>query len=128
MHKATQSPFARYREHLEKGELAYQFDVATGAAVFHPRLIAPKSGSPDLEWRVSRGLGTVHATTVNHPRDAVPYNVALIDLDEGFRMMSRVEEIEPHAVKVGMRVSLRIRAADAGEAPLPVFVPSEASR
>ena len=46
MDKATQSPFARYREHLEKGELAYQFDVATGAAVFHPRLIAPSRDRP----------------------------------------------------------------------------------
>jgi uncharacterized protein len=129
MQKVTQSPLARYREHLEKGELAYQFDRATGAAVFHPRVIAPKSGSPDLEWRVSAGLGTVHATTVNHPRDGAPYNVALIDLDEGFRMMSRVEEMEPSSVKIGMRVKLRIKAGGEGAAePLPVFVPVEASR
>jgi uncharacterized OB-fold protein len=129
MQKITQSPLARYREHLEKGELAYQFDRATGATVFHPRLIAPRSGSPDLEWRVSEGLGTVYATTVNHPRDGAPYNVALIDLDEGFRMMSRVEEMEPSAVKIGMRVKLRFKAGSDGVAePLPVFVPVEASR
>jgi len=123
MDKASRSPLARYREHLEKGELAYQFDVATGAAVFHPRLIGPRSGNADLEWRVSGGLGTVHATTANHPRDAEPYNIALIDLDEGFRMMSRVEDIEPQAVKVGLRVRLRVLPAQGGEAPLPVFVP-----
>ncbi|MGC1578052.1 MAG: OB-fold domain-containing protein [Beijerinckiaceae bacterium] len=129
MDKVTQSPLARYREHLEKGELAYQFDRATGAAIFHPRVIAPKSGSPDLEWRVSAGLGTVYATTVNHLRDGAPYNVALIDLDEGFRMMSRVEEMEPSSVKIGMRVKLRIKAGGEGAAePLPVFVPVEASR
>jgi uncharacterized OB-fold protein len=128
MSGASQSPFARYREHLEKGELAYQFDTTTGAAVFHPRLIAPKSGNADLEWRVSRGLGTVYATTVNHPREHEPYNIALIDLDEGFRMMSRVEEIEPQAVRIGLRVKLRVRAAKGEEAPLPVFVPLEASR
>ena len=129
MDKVTQSPLARYREHLEKGELAYQFDGATGSAVFHPRLIAPESGSPELEWRVSKGLGTVYATTVNHPRDGAPYNVALIDLDEGFRMMSRVEEMEPTEVRIGMRVKLRIKAGGEGTAePLPVFVPIEASR
>jgi uncharacterized OB-fold protein len=92
-------------------------------------VIAPKSGSPDLEWRVSAGLGTVYATTVNHPRDAAPYNVALIDLDEGFRMMSRVEEMEPSSVKIGMRVRLRVKPGGVGAAePLPVFVPVEASR
>ena len=129
MHKVTQSPLARYREHLEKGELAYQFDRTTGTAVFHPRLIAPKSGSADLEWCVSSGLGTVYATTVNHPRDAAPYNVALIDLDEGFRMMSRVEELEPDSVKIGMRVKLRVQPGGEGAAgPLPVFVPLEVSR
>jgi uncharacterized protein len=128
MDKVSQSPFARYREHLEKGELAYQLDAATGATVFHPRLIGPKSGSADLEWRVSQGLGTVYATTINHPRDEAPYNIALIDLDEGFRMMSRVEEIEPRMVRIGMRVKLCIRAARGEEAPLPVFVPVEAAR
>ena len=129
MDKVTQSPLARYREHLEKGELAYQFDPLTGSAVFYPRLIGPKSGSPDLEWRVSQGLGTVYATTVNHPRDAAPYNIALIDLDEGFRMMSRVEAMEPTAVKIGLRVKLRVKPRGEGAAePLPVFVPAETSR
>jgi len=129
MDKVTQSPLARYREHLEKGELAYQFDHSTGTAVFHPRVIAPGSGSPDLEWRVSAGLGTVYATTVNHPRDSAPYNVALIDLDEGFRMMSRVEEMEPKDVKIGMRVKLRVNGRGEGATePLPVFVSVEASR
>ncbi|MBW0004309.1 MAG: OB-fold domain-containing protein [Hyphomicrobiales bacterium] len=129
MDEIAQSPLARYREHLERGELAYQFDRATGKAVFYPRVIAPKSGSPDLEWRVSAGIGTVYATTVNHPRDAASYNIALIDLDEGFRMMSRVEAMEPTAVKIGMRVKLRVKREGEGAAePLPVFVPVEASR
>ena len=59
-----------------------------------------------------------------------PLNVALIDLDEGFRMMSRVEEMERSAVvKIGMRVKLRVKAGSEGVAePLPVFVPVEASR
>jgi len=129
MDEIAQSPLARYREHLERGELAYQFDRATGKAVFYPRVIAPKSGSPDLEWRVSAGIGTVYATTVNHPRDAASYNIALIDLDEGFRMMSRVEAMEPTAVKIGMRVKLRVKREGEGAAePLPVFVPAETSR
>jgi uncharacterized protein len=122
-----QSPLARYRDHLARGELAYQFDAAVGAPVFHPRLVGPKSGNPDLEWRVSAGLGTVYATTVNRPRDGAPYNVALIDLDEGFRMMSRVEDIAPEMVKVGMRVKLRVRPGEGTEPPLPVFVPAAAA-
>jgi uncharacterized OB-fold protein len=44
---------------------------------------------------VSKGRGTVYATTVVHPAEGAPYNVALIDCDEGFRLMSRVEDIAP---------------------------------
>ena len=71
-------------------------------------MICPFTGSDRLEWRVSAGLGTVYATTVTHPREGAPYNVALIDCDEGFRLMSRVEDIAPEAVQIGMRVKFRV--------------------
>ena len=121
----TASPLATYIEHLERGELAYQFSPSADAAVFYPRVIAPKTGAADLEWRVSKGLGTVHATTVTHPQQGEPYNVALIDVDEGFRMMSRVEDIAPRDVKIGMRVKFRVHPAQGDEPPYPVFTPVE---
>ena len=96
----TTSPLATYISHLEKGELAYQFSPAANRAVFFPRLLCPFTGSETLEWRVSKGRGTVHATTVVHPAEGAPFNVALVDCDEGFRLMSRVEDISPDAVKI----------------------------
>ena len=98
----AEPPYAIYAEHCRQGELAYE--AAPG------------------EWRVSAGLGTVHATTVARPRGEDPYNVALIDLDEGHRMMSRVEGIAPHEVRIGMRV--RVRFVDGEDHPLPVFDPA----
>ena len=127
MPNAATSPLAIYIEHLEKTELAYQFSPSANAAVFYPRMIAPKTGAADLEWRVSQGVGTVHATTVVHPQQGVPYNVALIDMDEGFRLMSRVEDIAPTAVKIGMRVKFRVHPKDGDEPPYPVFTPAEGS-
>lgn len=121
----TASPGATYAAHCAKGELAYQVDTSTGRAVFYPRVIAPGSGAA-LEWRVSGGLGTVHATTVVHNRNEPPHNVALIDLDEGFRMMSRVEDIDPMAVAIGLRVRLRMHPGGEGIGPYPVFVPADA--
>lgn len=120
------SPNGVFVAHCRKGELAYQYDTATGRAVFHPRMIAPATGTDTLEWRVSAGLGTVHATTVVHTRGAAPHNVALIDLDEGFRMMSRVEEIDPMRVAIGMRVRVRMHPEEGEQPPYPVFVPIEA--
>lgn len=128
MPPAPASPLATYIAHLERGELAYQFSPSADTAVFYPRVIAPRTGAADLEWRVSQGLGTVYATTVVHPRQGEPYNVALIDMDEGYRMMSRVEDIPPTAAKIGMRVKARIHPAEGDEPPYPVFTPAEAAQ
>jgi uncharacterized OB-fold protein len=123
MPAAAKSPNKVYLEHLERGELAYQFSPEAGKAVFFPRVLCPFTGSSKLEWRVSKGLGTVYATTVVHPGEGAPYNVALIDCDEGFRMMSRVEGIAPDKVRIGQRVRLRVQAKTGDEDPLPLFVP-----
>jgi len=124
MPSQMQSPLKTYLDHLERGELAYQFSPAANRAVFYPRVLCPFTGSDRLEWRVSKGLGTVYATTVVHPAEGAPFNVALIDCDEGFRLMSRVEDIAPEQVRIGQRVRFRVHRPG-GEAPCPVFVPTE---
>ena len=123
-----QSPLGIYFEHCKRGELAYQVCTDDNTPVFFPRAVAPRTGSTNLEWRVSKGVGTVHATTVVHSKDKPPYNVALIDVDEGFRMMSRVEDIDPMQVKIGMRVKVRINPGDDKQPPFPVFFPAEGAQ
>ncbi len=127
MSKIDTSPHATYVAHLERGELAYQYSPAAGRAVFFPRLVCPFTGTTDLEWRIASGLGTVYSTTVVHPVEGKPFNVALIDCDEGFRLMSRVEDIAPDAVTVGMRVKFRPHKAEGAEEPVPVFAPLTAA-
>jgi uncharacterized OB-fold protein len=126
MTEAGLSPNAIYLRHLERGELAFQFSPAAGRAVFFPRLICPFTGTTTLEWRISAGFGAVHATTTVFPVGGKsPYNVALIDCDEGFRLMSRVESIDPAEVCIGMRVRLRVRPGEGDVPPLPLFVPDD---
>ena len=120
------SPYGVFLEHVKKGELAYQ--VSGGKPVFYPRVVAPGTGSGSLEWRVSKGMGTVYATTVVYNKDQPPHNVALIDVDEGFRMMSRVEDIDPLQVKIGMRVKVKMHPGSEKEAPYPVFTPAGGAR
>jgi uncharacterized OB-fold protein len=128
MPEAGQSPLAVYQAHLDRGELAYQWSPKAGRAVFYPRVVCPYSGSTELEWRVASGLGTVYATTVTYPFQGEGYNIALIDCDEGFRLMGRVEEIDPMAVKIGMRVWFRIHSARGDQPAYPVFTPVEGGR
>ncbi|MFN8161735.1 MAG: OB-fold domain-containing protein [Solirubrobacterales bacterium] len=103
-----ESPLEGLRSRYGRGELAYQV-TADGAPVFPPRLVAPGTGGP-LEWRVSSGSGTVYATTVLRGREEPPRNLALIDLEEGFRMMSEVVGVEPEEVCVGMAVAVEFDA------------------
>jgi uncharacterized OB-fold protein len=110
------SPADVYTEFCRRRELAYQVDGA-GRAVFRPRVGLE-------EWRVSAGLGVVYATTVARPRGGEAYNLVLVDLDEGFRMMSRVRGVAPEEVVVGARVRVAWEEPDPDEAdaaPLPVF-------
>jgi hypothetical protein len=108
------SPAATFAEHAARGELAFQVD-AEGVPVFHPR-VGPYA------WRVSAGLGAVYATTTVRPRGGEAYDVSLVDLDEGFRMMARVEGVAPEDVRIGMRVRVRFERVDG--AHVPVFEPA----
>lgn len=80
--------------------------------------------SAELDWVEASGRGNVHSFTVVHRapadyREEVPYVVALVDLDEGVRMMTRLLDVEPAAVDVGMAVEVAIQ----GEPRLPYFRP-----
>ena len=117
-------PDEDFRRFLGEGRFMIQRSLATGAYVFFPRVAEPGTGAV-LEWVEASGLGTVHATTVVRKKPPEPsYNVALIDLAEGPRMMSRVEGVAPDAVVIGMAVRAAIIEQD-GE-PVVVFTPAEA--
>ena len=112
-------PEAEYLAHLQAGRFMIQRSRATGQHVFYPRVAVPGTGKQDLEWVPASGHGTVYSVTVNRSRDGA-YNVALIDLAEGPRMMSRIEGVE--TLPVGTPVKARIAATPDG--PAVVFDPA----
>ena len=115
------APRAGYVERLGRGVLAYQRCADCSAAVFYPRVSCPACGSVRLAWRESAGLGTVYSTSALSRRGAEPYAVTLVDLDEGFRMMSTVVGIPAEQVLIGMRVRVEIEPGAGDEDPRPVF-------
>src|ERR687889_713087 len=119
--EAGEPPAGIYRRRLEPGGLGFQRCAGCGAAIFHPRVLCPVCGGNDLTWETSSGQGVMYATTAVYGRDGDPYNVVLVDLEEGFRMMSRFESVPAERVEVGARVTLRLEPTDDG--PVPVFVP-----
>lgn len=117
-------PEQDYFAHLAQGRFMLQRSRSSGRFVFYPRVAEPVTGARDLEWVPASGFGTVYATTVVRPRPPQqPYNVVLVDLDEGPRMMSRVENMPAEAVRIGMRVRARVATQD--DKPLVVFDAAE---
>ena len=97
--------------------------------VFYPREICPSCLGSDLEWRDSPGSGTVYAFSVHYRSgvaemaDRTPYVVALVDLDEGARMMSNIVGCSPEDVAVGMGVRVTWEPLSDGRC-LPQFEPA----
>jgi uncharacterized protein len=116
-------PWASYVEGIEAGELRYQTCATCARAVFYPRMLCNWCGSTDIAFQVSRGAGTVYSVTVVNDRKIGAYCVVLVDLDEGFRMMSSVVEVEPEAVAIGARVRVSFDVDESGEKRV-VFVPT----
>ena len=123
------APNATYLEGLARGELRFQRCGDCGSAVFAPRVLCNHCGSTALQFEVSAGLGVVYSATAVTQRDAAAYSVCLVDVDEGFRMMSSVVDVAAEDVSIGMRVSARYEPVEGdalGQTVRVVFVPSGA--
>ncbi len=116
-------PDAAYQALLAEDVLAFQACGACSTAVFPPRGRCSACGADALHWRASAGVGSVYSTTALTPREKPAYSVVLVDLDEGFRMMSRVDDA---AVAIDDRV--QVRFSHEGDRVLPVFETTEAAR
>lgn len=112
-----------YAEQLQAGRFRIQHCEDCRRHVFYPRVICPHCASDRLRWVEPAGTGTVYSTTVVRRSDEKggSYNVALIDLDEGVRLMSRVEGLSPEAVRIGLRVRAHVTQLNGTAAP--VFTP-----
>lgn len=112
------APEVVYDEGVAAGELRFQRCRSCDASVFYPRVLCPACGGTDLAWERSAGRGVVYSTTTVRRRDGSDYDVSLIDLDEGLRMMSTVVG-DPGHVRIGERVVIDF--AQLGGRLAPVF-------
>ncbi len=100
-----------------------------GVAIWYPRLTCPRCLGSAIEWRETSGMATVYAYSIHwkpgvgRVEEEGPYVVALVDLDEGVRMMTNIVECPPGSVTVGMAVRLTWLPMSDGR-HLPVFGPA----
>ena len=124
---------APYWEATREGKLLIKECGSCGRAYFYPRNHCPHCWSTDTAWREASGRGTVYTFTIVYQndlppfRDRLPYVVAIVELDEGVRMTSNIEGIDPEDVRCGMRVQVGFREEQRGEedvVSIPVFRPA----
>jgi uncharacterized OB-fold protein len=111
---------------VDAGELRYQRCRACGLAVFNPAHVCRHCTANELEWAVSAGLGTIYSYTVCYrpmtPDFTTPYAPVLVDLDEGYQMLSNLVGCDVADLQVGLRVQVLFHSI--GDRSLPYFEPA----
>jgi uncharacterized OB-fold protein len=101
---------------------------ACGKFWFPPSRRCPHCLSADFVWREARGEGRIYSFVVYHRvyhpgfEGDVPYVVAIVELDEGPRMLSNIVGIAPDDVRCDMRVRVAFEDTESGMA-IPKFTP-----
>lgn len=113
---------------LRAGQLEYQRCKACGHSWLPARAACPACLSPSSRWEQASGRATVvswivyHRAYADHLVEAVPYNVAIVALEEGPRMITNILEGPPNAeLRAGQAVMAEIDAT--GDVPLCQFRP-----
>ncbi len=86
--------------------------------IWYPRSFCPECGSSEVTWKDVSGLGTIYSFSITRKgqgeyRNATPYVLAYVQLDEGPRVLTNVVEEDPDALEVGQRV--RVVFHDTGQ-------------
>ncbi len=121
---------APFWEGCRRGELLVQKCQDCGSYIFYPKMYCPECLSSHLEWVRASGKGKVYSFMTVHgfqPTEFaadVPYVVAIVELEEGVRMMSNIVGCPPDRVRCDMEVGVVFeKVTDAFT--LPKFRPIE---
>jgi len=122
----TRNAGATFWSKAAEGVLVVPKCTACGRTFWHPRPRCPHCGSERVEWIRASGKGTVHTFTVVRQsgdpyfKTKVPYAVAMIDVDEGVRIMTNIVDTPLDTLAIGMRVEVLFEDAGGGIA-IPLF-------
>jgi uncharacterized OB-fold protein len=114
-----------YWEGLAQAELRIQRCDVCSRYVFYPRVLCPHCHSDQISWITASGKGTIYSYTVAHQAfgayaDEVPFVIAIVELEEGVRMMTRIVGTPHDQVTIGAAVHVTFTTSGEG-VTLPYF-------
>ena len=118
-------------EAARRHELVLPWCNACEAFFFYPRTACPTCGSRDLAWKPASGRGTVYTFCIQHHSrvpgyaDATPFVTAIVELEEGPRLMTILVDVEPDPEHVRCGLPVEVTFLDVDDGVLPVFRPRE---
>jgi uncharacterized protein len=118
-------------EGTRAGELRIQRCSECAHAYFPPRPFCPKCASRSVAVEAASGRATLYSYVINHrepPGFTAPYAIAVVELEEGPRMMTNIVECEqtPEALQLDMPLEVTFESLT-DEITLPLFRPAEAA-
>jgi uncharacterized OB-fold protein len=126
---ATNSgPEKTFQAGLARGVFLIQKCGRCAKFVFYPRVVCDHCGADELQAVEVKGAARVYSTTTVRRKSEAggDYNVSIVELDEGPRLMSRIDRITPDEVRIGMKVTATIVRED--DQPIIVFIPASNER
>jgi uncharacterized OB-fold protein len=118
---------AFFWEGTKVGELRIQRCPECGTLRHPPGPMCPSCGGDKPDYVVAAGRGTVFSYVVHHhpqvPGRTVPFVVALVELEEGVRMLGELRDVDPQQVAIGMPVEVALTRID-DALTLPSWRPS----
>jgi enoyl-CoA hydratase/carnithine racemase/uncharacterized OB-fold protein len=116
----------------KQGKLLVQHCSDCNCNIFFPKKVCPECWSKKLTWIESTGKANVYTYTVMmdmvEPKFMadLPYVIAMVDLDEGIRMTTRIVNCKPEDVFIGMHLQVVFQDVSA-DCALPMFQPADVS-
>lgn len=109
----------------QSGKLLVQYCKDTGKYQYYPRPVSVYTGKRNLEWREVSGKGVIYAHTVIRVpgpglEGRLPLLVAIVELDEGVRLIANILDASPEELSIGKRVQLAWDQLD-GNVAYPAF-------
>ena len=114
-----------------QGRLDVPLCRACDRPFFYPRTSCPRCGSEDLGWITCSGRASLHSYVISH-RPAPGFGertvIAVVELEEGPRMMSNVVDVDPVPEALPLDLPLEVRFEQRGDVAVPVFAPAGGAR